>query len=68
MEVNLAPGYDAYDMNNTSDNARYHEAGFDSYLTGWVFAKLTNSKPKEILKQCENKLSVFICSYCMVLN
>lgn len=41
--LTLAPGFESYDL----DKPCLHEAGFDSYLTAWVFLHLPNSKLNE---------------------
>lgn len=39
VKVRLADGYQAYDWEK-GNSAKFHEAGFDSHLTGWVFLQL----------------------------
>lgn len=39
----MAPGFESYDL----DKPCLHEAGFDSYLTAWVFLHLPNCKENE---------------------
>lgn len=51
FEVRLAEQFRDYDWNSSTNKVRLHEAGYDSYLTGWVFyqlaARLKNLKLHE---------------------
>ena len=38
--VRLADGYQDYDWDIPSNTQKFHEAGFDAYLTGWIFLQL----------------------------
>lgn len=39
VKVSLADGHSAYDWEK-GKGEKFHEAGFDSHLTGWVFLQL----------------------------
>jgi len=40
VSVKLATGCEDYDWDIPGNGKKFHEAGFDSYLTGWVFLQL----------------------------
>lgn len=40
VKVTLAPGCEDYDWDIEENGKKFHEAGFDSYLTGWTFLQL----------------------------
>lgn len=60
MEENLtlAPGFDSYDLKNPA----LHEAGFDSYLTAWVFFHLPRRE------EYEGRINSAKSFYCMNLR
>ncbi|KAL4429512.1 hypothetical protein ABPG74_014287 [Tetrahymena malaccensis] len=40
-DIKLAPGvYQDYNWDDPNNQQKFHEAGFDSYLTGWIFLQL----------------------------
>lgn len=41
VKVDLAPDFTGYDWRNPDNRTRLHEAGYDSYLTGWIFYQLS---------------------------
>ena len=40
VNIKLGKGFELYDWNNASNKKSFHEAGYDAYLTGWVFHHL----------------------------
>ena len=40
VNVVLAKGFEKYDWNDSKNEKRLHEAGYDAYLTGWIFYHL----------------------------
>ena len=56
--LTLAPGFENYDLKNPV----LHEAGFDSFLTAWVFFHLPR------MESYEGKLNSAKSFYCLDLK
>lgn len=50
--MKLADEFKAYEVGN--ENARYHEAGYDAYLTGFVFLKMFYALEKQDQEKVKN--------------
>ncbi len=56
LEVKLAQGFDSYDLTNR--DSKFHEAGYDAFITGYVFSKMFNSLNQEEKKFVTNSINV----------
>lgn len=56
MSIKLPADFSRYDLSNPA----LHEAGFDSYLTGWIFYQLSTPS---LLKSITNKINLSMSYY-----
>lgn len=66
-KVTLADEFKAYEAGNT-ENARYHEAGYDAYLTGLIFAKMYYALEKEEHLKVKNIINTMRSIYSLKLD
>ena len=56
--IDLAPGFESYDMENPENKLHFHEAGFDAYLTGYCFAKMYHKLHSHEVEKVKNSVNV----------
>eukprot|EP00825_Cyclidium_porcatum_P038403 TRINITY_DN4450_c0_g1_i2.p1 TRINITY_DN4450_c0_g1~~TRINITY_DN4450_c0_g1_i2.p1 ORF type:complete len:337 (+),score=79.34 TRINITY_DN4450_c0_g1_i2:184-1194(+) len=54
VNINLNKGYESYDFLDKNQQTKLHEAGFDSYLTAWVFLRMTSQLKEDEIQQSLN--------------
>jgi poly(A)-specific ribonuclease len=60
IKLKYPPGFDVYtveDPLNLNNSPKYHEAGFDALVTGYVFLKMKSAISEEELNSTKNKLN-----------
>ncbi len=67
LNITLEEGFKAYEFGNT-ENARYHEAGYDAFLTGYVYAKTFFALDKEDQLRMKNSVNVLKSLYYLKLD
>lgn len=67
FDVVLDQEFKAYEFGNL-ENPRYHEAGYDAFLTGFAFAKMYYALNKEEQSFVQNSINSMRCLYYMKLG
>jgi len=67
VKITLEEGFKAYEFGNT-ENARYHEAGYDAFLTGYVYARTFFALDKEDQLRMKNSVNVLRSLYYLKLD
>jgi len=67
VNITLEPEFNAYEFGNT-ENARYHEAGYDAFLTGYVYAKTFFALEKEDQLRVKNSVNALRSLYYLKLD
>lgn len=57
INVKLAEGFEDYDL-NAPNNLRLHEAGYDAFITGLVFAKMYHALDPVEQEKVKNAVNV----------
>lgn len=62
IEIRLANGFEDYTL-ETLDNLRLHEAGYDAYITGLVYAKMFYSLEQKEKTKVSNAVNIMKSLY-----
>jgi len=57
VEVTLAKGFEDYDLRKP-DNFKLHEAGYDAFVTGYVYAKMFYALNHQEQKELTNSVNI----------
>ena len=63
----LEDKFKAYEPGNL-ENPRYHEAGYDAFLTGVIYAKMFFMLDKEEQERVKNSINTMRCLYSLKLT
>ena len=67
IEITLGDKFKAYEVGNL-ENPRYHEAGYDAFITGLVFTRTFFGLDKEEQEKLKNSVNVLKSLYSLKID